>query len=110
MFGSADAAQRRIRPYVAAVLVAGSLAFYLSIVRAMLATSAQLMLSANDEARRIGARRARRVLWSEGAAERAVELLLDEALLALVAPETPQGEAVHGDVCCCKGLALWEGQ
>ena len=97
LLGSPEGARARIRVYVTLLLFVGApVLFAIAFVRSMLATAAALMLSPAAEARRLGARRARRVLWTDGAARRAVELRIDEALLALVDPATPQGARVHG--------------
>lgn len=66
------------------------------MTRFSLLSSAQLLTSWHTDLQSAGAQRMRSVLWTDGIAAHAVELHLDQLLMALLRPDTPQGERRRG--------------
>jgi hypothetical protein len=62
------------------------------VSRSTLISSAQLLTSSHSDLQAAGAQRVRTMLWTEGTAALAVQLHVDELLLALLRPDTPQGK------------------
>ncbi|GBF90664.1 hypothetical protein Rsub_03236 [Raphidocelis subcapitata] len=91
LLGTPDAARRRIRLYTLTVLfVAVPILAWVALTRATLLSSAHLLMSSHAELQATGARRIRFVLWTDGAAAAAAELHIDELLMGLIKPETPE--------------------
>jgi hypothetical protein len=64
---------------------------YSVITRSVILSAAQLLMSSHRDMQAEGARRARMALWTDAIAQHAAEVHLDELLLVLVRPDTPDG-------------------
>lgn len=60
------------------------------MTRSRLVTAGQLLMSSHPELQAAGAGRVRGALWFEANAQQALDLHLDELLLALVRPDAPE--------------------